>query len=155
MNTIHGKIKLKLGIPEHGWLKMRLTCGTYELLDHISDVPNNPIDDLREVLSILVQYPRGMYQVEISLEPAYYYFEFEREESLFSILISFARNDSSKKEAVQKIYGNFDEIVMPIYRALMDFYSYKYTEPHWPPTSDKLVKKFKETIKSEQQNNRS
>jgi len=148
MVTLKGKIKLKFGVPEHGWLSLNLKCEDYELVLDISDFPNNPVDDLRSAIMILSQSKfNGTQEIPLNLEPVYYYFLITTQNDNLNIVISHSDNSGKGKQIVQSINGTYSEILMPIYRALMDFYSFNYKEPHWPKTEGKLIEKLKDSIK--------
>jgi len=70
------KLTLEFGVPEHGWLPIKIAFNDFSLEFEASDVPANPIDQL---ISSLISVTKGLKaEVWWHLEPAYYYFEFER-----------------------------------------------------------------------------
>ncbi|WP_298549282.1 hypothetical protein [uncultured Aquimarina sp.] len=151
MEVIEGKIKLRFEKPEYGWLLMNFVCGDYELKLHISNVPNNPIDDLRSALMTLNEpnYEAwGSQEVIFHLEPACYYLVIERNNENLDLKIFHSKDYGGKKYTVKNISGNYNQILMPIYRALMNFYSYEHNESDWSKTDEKLIQKLKKTVKN-------
>lgn len=150
MEMIQGKIKLKFGKPNHGWLLTNLKCKDYELELDISNVPNDPVDDLRSAIMTL-SLPNYQawepQEIILHLEPACYYLLIERKNDEFNVLISKSKDYDSKRYPLQVIRGNYDEVLMPIYRGLMEFYSFGYEPPHWRKNDDKLIDKLKKHIK--------
>ena len=147
------KLKVELGTPERGWLPVKLAFGDYDLQFEASDVPANPIDQLITSLRNVIN---GMNtEVWWHLEPQGYYFEFEKINEDYKIDICFTNSDQSEREKVIGLHGNFNSLILPIYRAIKKFIDQPHEQKHWPKTDkseiEKLVGLVKE-IKTTQNN---
>lgn len=141
---IKEKLKIEFGQPEHGWLPVNLRHGDFELKFEASDVPINPIDQL---ISGIRQITKGIStEVWWHLEPAGYYFDFDKTGDKYNLRIAFAKNDTADKELVHETCGEFEDIVMPFYRSIMSFFSQTIEEPHWPKTDEREIKAFHSCI---------
>lgn len=151
MEIIEGKLSLVLGTPAHGWLPVTLRCGSYSLELDVSDVPNNPIDELMSSLMHLSEKKYkswGPQETILHLEPFCFYLLIERNGTNFDLLISQSKDFDGRREPVQTIRGTFQEIILPIYRSLMHFFSFGYQAPHWPPQQQRSITELKGRIKS-------
>jgi len=149
---LQGKVKLKFGGPEHGWLDMTLSCGEFQLKLDISDVPVDSLDLMRiAILNLSNEYYNayGIQEVILHLEPTCYYLDFERNNENYRISISTSEDyNNGKKTHLHSISGTFNDIIMPVYRGLMEFYSFNYQEPNWRATDRRLIEKLKAEIKT-------
>jgi hypothetical protein len=138
------KLLIKLGQPEHGWLPVELTYGEFELQFTASDIPVNPIDQL---ISGIKQITKGIStQVWWHLEPEGYYFHFEKGSDIFTLRVSFARNETAEKELIFETKGNYDRIIMPFYRCVKNFFSKEIEEVHWPVPDKNEIDKLVEVV---------
>lgn len=142
------KIKCKFGVPHHGWLPVKVTVGDFYLEMEASDVPVNPINIL---ISSLTRTLSG-FESEVwwHLEPASYYFSFASEgEDNYKFTISFADVDSvsSKRQHIFETSGNKNEIILPFWRAVKEFASHSYLEPHWPETYEGWIDQLTTMVK--------
>lgn len=74
------------------------------------------------------------------LEPAAYYFYFEKTHNDYILTISETDDIDrieEKRKVVRVIKGSYEEIVAPFEKPLIDFCSKTYEEKHWPYKLDK------------------
>jgi hypothetical protein len=140
------KLTLEFGVPEHGWLPVKMAFNDFSLEFEASDVPANSIDQL--ILSLRSVIKGIKSEVWWPLEPAYYYFEFERFADAYNINVFFANSDNSDKKKVFELNGNFDLLILPFYRAIKTFTDQSNDELNWPKTDkielENLVASIKE-----------
>lgn len=123
------KIELNFGNPEHGWLPVEFKYGEFELDFDASDVPKIPTDLLCEShVSILKGFESKM---NWFLEPGHYLFEFIPNGVRIDLLISASRDSIIKQKGSKKISGDFDSIILPMYRALKKFNTIEFNELDW------------------------
>lgn len=143
------KLKCKFGVPHHGWLPVLITCNGFELEFEASAVPVNPINILIYALSKAID--RIDSELEWHLEPSAYRFNFKTSPGAqVNLLISFA--DSYKTSASSKplfsCEGTADEIILPFWRAVKEFASHEYGEPHWPPLDNTALSRLTSRVKN-------
>ena len=139
------KIKIEFGLPEHGWLPVDLRHGEFELKFMASDVPVNPIDQL---ISGISQITKGITaEVWWYLEPEGYYLNFDTKGVEYNLRISFAKNDTAAKELLYETQGEYEDIVMPFYRSIKNFFTQTIEESHWPKTDKNKIEKLTNTVK--------
>ena len=124
-------IKVDFGEPHHGWLPVKIESDEYTCEFEASDVPVDPLGVLADALGTVVT--SGQVEVWWHLEPAGYYFNFISTPNGYELAISFSKDSKlQNKEHLHTFSGSFSEIILPVWRALKEFYSHNYTEPHWP-----------------------
>ncbi|MCM8529158.1 MAG: hypothetical protein NE327_21730 [Lentisphaeraceae bacterium] len=138
-------LKCKFGVPHHGWLTVEVTKGDFHLEMDSSDVPVDPVQHL--VLA-LYKILKGIdSEVWWNLEPAGYYWYFTKlEDNRYQIKITFQECSDSPEKQTELLTGTKQEIIMPLWGALKEFYSHSYEEPHWPVSDDRELKKLSEII---------
>ena len=144
------KLKCKFGIPHNGWLPVTVTKDDFLLEFEASDVPTNPMGLLIPSLSRALSGFES--EVWWHLEPTSYYFNFApTATNQFSLSISVAEDDSptSKHQIIFETSGNKDEIILPFWRAIKEFLSHNYSEPHWAETHQEGFKQFTIQLKNE------
>jgi len=131
-------ISITLGTPEHGWLPVDFHYKDFHLNFDASDVLNDPIEELFNVVTKLQDNEHR--QVTWWLEPAAYLFEIERTGQIFILTIKEAKhlhNESAAKRLLLTITGDNRQIIEPFRVALRTFSSQTYEENHWPYKLDK------------------
>lgn len=131
------KLLFTLGMPEHGWLTAELHYGDFHLPIDASDVFNDPVEELLNVVTKLQD--KEQRRVTWWLEPGAYFFDFEKsgEELTLSIVeTSDLNQESAKEQQLVKIKGTAREILRPFRGALKQFYTLTYEEKHWPYNPD-------------------
>ena len=127
------KIKLRLGKPQNGWLPVQFKADNFEVSFEASDVPVDPIDQLCDALALALKGIDS--EVWWHLEPAGYYFSFSSHDKILDLKIYSDVGQGSKRKLEYEINGNFEAILLPIYRGLKEFTSINNSEPHWPSIS--------------------
>lgn len=79
-------IQINIGPPLHGWLPINYYYDGLRLDFHASDVLNNPIDEIYKTIIRLKEGKPG--QIMCWLEPAAYYFYFEKTYNDYILTIS-------------------------------------------------------------------
>lgn len=133
-------LKIEFGHPEHGWLPVYIRQGEFSLEFIASDVPLNPIEQLISLLRLLQRGISG--EIWWHLEPAGYYFSFDKQDKLYQFSISFAENESATKDLIFETEGSFGNIILPFYRALKKFFTQSFDELHWPRTEQVEIEKI-------------
>jgi hypothetical protein len=139
------KLKIEFGQPEHGWLPVDFKHGEFELHFEASDVPVNPMDQLISGIRQIIQGIKM--QVWWHLEPGGYYFDFEKEGENYKLRILFSDTSTTDRELIFETQGNYDNIIMPFYRSIRNFFTRIIEEPHWPKTEEIEIKKLTELVK--------
>ncbi|WP_101447498.1 hypothetical protein [Pontibacter ramchanderi] len=139
------KLKIELGTPEHGWLPVKIAFNDFRLEFEASDVPANPIDQLISSLRSVIKGMKA--DVWWHLEPEGYYFELEKLSDEYTLSISFAKSESSKRELVLKVNGSYESLILPVYRAIKKFADHKHDTHDWPPTDNTALERLVELVK--------
>ncbi|AXT50306.1 hypothetical protein D1818_05480 [Aquimarina sp. BL5] len=146
----NNRIYIEFGIPEHGWLFMNFQWQDFSLEIDLSNVPTDPIEQLCDTLLQLSSGITNPSKVIWHLEPHCYYFEIKKLEKSYNIIISESDEFESKPvKLVKEFEGNYDQIILPLYRAIKKFNSYSYKKPHWDEMDSKRILKLTEQIKKE------
>ncbi len=138
-------LTIELGVPEYGWLPVKIAFGDFDLEFESSDVPANPIEQLIASLRSVIKGIKT--EVWWHLEPEGYYFEFEKFSDEYRISISYAKSENSDRKMVFEIIGNSDSVIMPIYRAIKNFTHQPHDSQNWPQTDKIGLEKLTESIK--------
>lgn len=140
------KLNFKLKEPQHGWLLVQITNGKFKLEFDASDVPNNPLYDLTVSLCKVLNGLDS--EVWWHLEPAGYYFYFKKlVDGKFELCIKYEQDSSFPKKHIETLNGTKQELILPLWRALKEFASHGYAEPHWRPTDHHELKKLTSLLK--------
>jgi hypothetical protein len=127
-----------LGNPEHGWLPVDFQSKEFLLDFAASDVLNDPTEELYNVVTKLGE--KETRRITWWLEPAAYFFDFEKNGQTITLVIS-ETNDLNNKNCEEKklfrIEGNEKEILQPFRAVLKQFFSQTHDEKHWPYQLDK------------------
>jgi hypothetical protein len=139
------RIQIRHDAPSHGWLPLRLSVSGHEIDIIVSDVPNNPIQELLEALESAARGREA--SVWLHLEPDGYFMRFSPIGDEINFLLEFAAaSKSSRAEDVLSVQGSRVEILLPFWRFLRDFQSYDYSEPDWPSVDYERIAAVKEAI---------
>lgn len=142
MQNSESPFSFELGVPEHGWLPLKLQARNLNLSFEASDVPTDPIEQL---ISSLIHLSHGVTNpptVSWHLEPSYYYFDFQESNNQITLSIS----SSDLTQSSHELTGNFAEIIYPIYRELRKFGSAEHEELHWPDIEGNRYEELKESV---------
>jgi len=143
------KLKITFGRPEHGWLPTTLSYRDFELKIEISDVPINP---MYQLLESLIQITKGIKSPDIviwHLEPYCYYLQLEQHVKAYKLIILESDQLESPKKNHQEFIGDFESIILPLYRGLKKFWAVAYKPPHWDILDSKRMEQLTELIKQE------
>ncbi|TPE42097.1 hypothetical protein [Pontibacter mangrovi] len=138
------KLSIEFGIPEHGWLPVKIAFNSFRLEFNASGVPANPIDQLISSLRSVIQGIKA--EVWWHLEPEGYYFEFEKFSGEYTLNISFAKSENSDREIVFKTNGSFESLISPVYRAIKKFADNQYVSQNWPIADKTELEKLTELV---------
>jgi hypothetical protein len=131
--------------PSHGWLKLNLTLGAKNLEINASDVPNNPIQDLITALDIASRGADSF--VWWHLEPAGYFLYFHSVADEVRLKLDYADNsERSHAENIVTLQGSKERILLPFWRFVRKFQSYRYQEPDWPALDYRLLAEIKSRL---------
>ena len=140
-------MKIEIGRPEHGWVDVRFSDSPFILEDSVSDVPCDFVHHTVLALSRMMSGAVSQ-EVELSLEPDFCVMLLEREGEVLSMDLSIRRDGQQQTRRIHKTSGSFGEIVLPIYRAVKSFYSYKSAPPHWPECDSAELENLTRAIKA-------
>ncbi|MCH3885445.1 hypothetical protein [Tenacibaculum aquimarinum] len=139
------KIELNFGKPESGWLPTEFKYAEFELNFDASDVPKIPTDLLCECLiSTLKGIESKMYWF---LEPGYYMFELIPNGKKIELLISNSNVLNEKRKGIYKISGDFESIILPLFRSLKKFDTLEFKDNDWEKINEIELNKLTELIK--------
>lgn len=125
------KLKVVFGEAYHGWIPRVLTYKGFSLEVTISDVPIDPMEQLCTALIELMKGISKPIKVIWHLEPYCYYLELEKIGQKYKMILSESKSFDSPMTLTKMIEGDFETLILPLYRALKSFYSYTYQPPHW------------------------
>jgi hypothetical protein len=133
-------VNINFGTPKNGWLPVDLSYGDFHIDFDASDVINDPINELCEILLGLQNNKSG--EILWWLEPGAYFFGLQKVGSTYSLTISLTNDlhsdESENHREVEKIItGDHNQIVIPFLKAIKKFCSQSYETVHWPYNLDK------------------
>lgn len=142
------KIELNLGNPKNGWLPLELKSADFTLEFNASNAPENPIDTLCE--SLILALHRIETEICWNLEPARYYFELKPSGKDIEIKILKSNGTTKNRNLIYTINGNFESVILPLYRSLKKFNTLELAEKDWKETNQiklntltRLIKELK------------
>ncbi len=142
------KLKIEFGTPEHGWLLMNFQWQDFNLELDLSIVPADPMEQLCDTLIQISSGIRNPSKIIWHLEPYCYFFELKKLEESYKVRISKSDEFESKPvEVIKEFEGNYDQIILPLYRGIKKFNSYSYKKPHWNEMDSKRIQKLTQQIK--------
>ena len=116
-------IKLTIEKPENGWLPVEFQSDQVELSFVSSNIPENPTDQLCENLILAL---KGVESKTLwNLEPDQLIFELEPLGENFNLTIT------EQGENIFSQKGNFEKVLLPLYRSLKKFSTYEINEEDW------------------------
>ena len=147
-DLIFMKLKIEFGIPEHGWLLMNFQWEDFSLELDLSNVPTDPMEQLCDTLIQISSGIPNPTKVIWHLEPYCYYFELKKLKENYKVTISESDEFESKPvRLVKEFEGNYDQIILPLYRSIKRFNSYSYKKPHWDEMNSKHIQELTQLIK--------
>jgi hypothetical protein len=139
-------VRVLFGQPEHGWLPLTLQVDAFALTLDVSDVPVNPVEELCECLTLVLQGMEA--SVWWHLEPAWYRFQFAPtpQEVVFSIWKSASHHGAATN--VLQHTGDVASVVLPFYRAVKQFTSRAIPEKNWPSIAPEKVNRLTRVVRA-------
>jgi len=116
-------IKLTFEKPENGWLPVEFQSDQVELSFVSSNIPENPTDQLCENLILALKGVES--KTFWNLEPDQLVFELESLGENFNLTIT------EQGENIFSQKGNFEKVLLPLYRSLKKFSTYELNEEDW------------------------
>jgi len=147
MTHTRNKIHFTIGQPENGWVKIKLGIEDFELEFFASNIPEDPLGKLYESLIILSSSVDTTCKISWNLEPNYYHFEIDKQNSNYTLKIYKSKNEKSTAEIIMKVDGDFNDILKPIYRGLRKFESFDINENDWKKIPNSKMEKLKSVFK--------
>ncbi len=136
--------KIEFEPPHHGWMPVKIVCENKEEYFDVSDVPVNPVSQLADVLDSVLT--GGWGEVWWHLEPAGYYLKLEADNGAYRVQLDYSVNSMKQnREQVFEFKGNFEEIIVPIWRSLRKLQSYKWDQFE---VSDTVMESISKQVKS-------
>lgn len=108
-------LSLSFGVPQHGWLVVRLACETRVRELEVSDVPGDSLLMLATALLDLLEGRATEAEVTWFLEPLEESWHFRRDGETFSLHV---REAGSRQEPRRFARGTLAEVIAPMCRAL-------------------------------------
>ncbi len=144
------KIIFELGQPHAGWVPVKLHHLKHNFQFEGSVVPNNPIEELMSAIILICDGVTKTSQITWNLEPYCYYFQFEKDDDNYMLSVSESDDFQGPQKLTHKIKGTFDQIILPIYRALRNFETYEFSDRAWPEIKKERSMKMKLLVKDKQ-----
>jgi hypothetical protein len=140
------KIELNLGNPKNGWLPIELKSADFELEFNASNIPENPTDKICESLILVIN---GI-ETEIcwNLEPECYFFELKHGGKNINLNISNSSGITKNRNLIYKLTGDFESIILPMYRSLKKFNTLEYDKADWNKIDQEKLNKLTELVVS-------
>ena len=118
--------------PRDGWLRLELAIEGRTIELDVSDVPNNPVQELLDAIDGAASGTAT--SVWWHLEPDGYLMYFLPIEGDIDFTLAFApRSEQRSAQVIASTRGGRRKILMPFLGFLRDFQARSYQEPHWPP----------------------
>jgi len=114
-------LSIDIRISKGSWLPVNISYGNFNTGFLASLIVNNPVSELCETISGLQNNKSG--EITWWLEPAAYFFEFQKKDTTYILTISFTSylnpyKRDMKREIVKTITGSRKQIIHPFLNAL-------------------------------------
>jgi hypothetical protein len=143
------KIELNLGNPKNGWLPIELKSADFELEFIASNIPEIPTDKLCQSLILALNGVET--EVCWNLEPECYFFELKPIEYGIDIIISKSSGITENRNLIYKFNGNFETVILPMYRSLKKFSTLEFDNADWRKTEPIKLNKLTELVTERKQ----
>jgi len=140
-----GKINFNLGVPISGWIPVCFKSGDFVLEFTSSKVPENPTEKLCEALILIVSGVES--EICWTEEPVCYYFKFNLVDDVYSFKINETDRRGHNQSEIFLKNGQFEDIIMPIYRGLKKWTTIEYQTSAWKKINPAKLNKLTELIK--------
>ena len=138
------KIELNLGNPKNGWLPVELKSAEFELEFNASNIPENPTDKLCESLILALNGIET--QICWNLEPKCYFFNLKPIEQEIDFIVSKSDGKTENRNMIYKLNGNFETVILPMYRSLKKFSTLEFDNANWRKIEDTKLSKLTELV---------
>lgn len=135
---------MNIGNPENGWIPIELKSADFELKFNTSNIPESPTEKLCESL-ILVQNGIDK-EICWNLEPECYFFELKPIGNGIEFIVSKNDRNSKSRNRIYTLNGNFESVILPLYRSLKKFNTLEFDESDWKKIDQIKLNKLTELI---------
>lgn len=140
------KVQLTLGNPKNGWLQIELKSSDFKLEFIASNVPENPTEKLCESLILALNGVES--EICWNLEPECYFFEIKPNEKVIDFIISKDGGITENRNLIYKLTGDFESLILPMYRSLKKFDTFKFDKGDWQKVDQEKLEKLTELVKN-------
>ena len=137
------KIELNLRIPKNGWLPIDFKSGAFELNFITSKIPENPTDKMCDALILCLKGVETEFRW--NLEPDIYFFKLTPNGNFINLSISES-NGSEIQNLTYEFNGDFNSMILPMYRSLKKFSTLEYGQTDWIKIDQSKLNKLTELI---------
>jgi len=134
------KIELTFGQPESGWLPVQVEHNNFKLAFFASNIPENPTDALCQLLILALNGIES--EMFWNLEPELYTFRLTPERKEFTLKILKKDDENKPSSPIEQIDGDFDSIILPIYRTLKKFNNSEFEKSDWTKIKNSKIEKL-------------
>ena len=128
-------VNITLGSPRNGWLPFNIKVGDYSLSDEASDLGQNVIDQLIDMVINLRSNQAA--ECYFYLEPCAYFLKAEPNTDTTLLKVQFVDDFDSKDndtpETLHRAQVNTHEFTNALIEALRGFRQHKFGDDDWPP----------------------
>ena len=137
-------IQLNLGHPKNGWIPVKLKFPDFELNFMASNIPEDPIEKLCEVLILTLN---GI-ETELcwNLEPKCYFFKLKPNGNKIHFIVLQNERIKEKHNLIYEFTGDFESVVLPMYRDLKKFDTLEVNKMDWQKINPIKINKLKELV---------
>jgi len=141
-------MNIEFGIPDHGWLNLRITDGNFFLEDEISDITNP--DFISSFLNFIycLKTGRKLPSIIMALEPHYYEIKISQIGDDYDFKIQHIDEYTEFQKLIYSTKGSFLEIIAPWFKEISKFLQRGYADPHWPEIASEQISSFNENYNS-------
>jgi len=137
------KIELNLGNPENGWLPIEFKSGEFELNFTTSKIPENPTDKMCDALILCLKGVESEFRWNI--EPGIYFFKLTPSGNFTNLSISESKG-SEVQNLTHEFNGNFNSVILPMYRSLKKFSTLKFEQSDWTKIDGEKLNKLTQLV---------
>ena len=137
------KIELNLGKPKNGWLPIELYLAGLELKFVVSKIPSNPTRELCDTLISVMKNVES--ECRWNLEPKEYILRLTPNRNGIGFTV-YKNGEANSEKLVAEHNGDFENIVLPLYRSLKKFETMDFNETDWTKIERIRMDKLTELI---------
>lgn len=140
-------LALELGQPQHGWLPVSVSVGTFRESFYASYTPSDPIQQLADALAAVSEGERAT--VWWHLEPAGYWLEFVPREKIAGLRILSADDSRTGPRRCEfECDVPRDGMILTLWRAIRRFQSRDAPASHWPTADTRRLDAIVQELKT-------